>query len=125
MMNKNQEKGPPTGKIILSQRPDGDRKRIVVESENDAFLVLREYLLEGWHAKVDGKQTPIYFADGIGRAVFETAGRHEVIFEFKPRNLFWGFAVSATTLMAMAAAILISGFSAYPKGPEVDRLSKE
>ncbi|HEY5691152.1 MAG TPA: YfhO family protein, partial [Cyclobacteriaceae bacterium] len=63
-------------------------KRIVYESSSatDGLAVFSEiYYPNGWQATIDSKEVPILRADYILRALEVPAGRHEIVFEFKPR----------------------------------------
>ncbi len=75
------------GRVTAEDRPDGDRLILDVEARTAAMLVVREYLMPGWHCRVDGAEVPIFFADGIGRAVALEPGTHHVLFTFTPPRL--------------------------------------
>jgi len=105
--------GGVIGRVIGVDRPDGDHERIVAETSGPAWLVAREYLMPGWSARVDGREAAIYFADGIGRAVFLTPGRHVVEFMFQPKELRRGAWISffaALAMIALLASWLVSEY---------------
>jgi uncharacterized membrane protein YfhO len=54
---------------------------------------------------VDGEAATIYQANGCVRAVRLEAGRHEVVFQFRPRPFFLGAAISGVS----AILFLIAG----------------
>jgi Bacterial membrane protein YfhO len=75
-----------------------DSLAVEVETNSPGLLVVSEQYYPGWHACVDGKETPIYAVDGILRGVFLSAGKHTVIFEYKPLSFSIGLMVSVTSL---------------------------
>ena len=106
---------PPSGtadkdfsdRIIRVDRPDGDQELIEVELSSPGVLVVREYFMKGWHAEIDGEEAPIYYADGVGRALFLNAGHHQIRFYFKLPGLFWGGLISAITAITLAIGAMI------------------
>ena len=81
--------------------------RIVLRVDAPAagWLVLADAFYPGWEARVDGQPTPLYAADGLFRAVAVPPGPHEITFDFRPRSLWLGAALSAVGV-ALAAAVL-------------------
>ena len=57
----------------------------------------------GWRASVEGVPTPIYRANALYRAIRVPAGARQVVFEYTPRSLRWGAALSLASLAATAA----------------------
>jgi hypothetical protein len=84
--------------LIIQYEPD----RVVVETQGEApgWLVLSDRHYPGWKAKVDGKPAKIYKANVLVRAVRVPAGRTVVEFDFKPRSLRLGAAVSVPAWLA-------------------------
>ena len=71
------------------------------------MLVLSDSYYPGWTAQVDGAPSPILRANGLYRAVAIPAGRHQVVFEYRPssfRNGAWLSAASALVLVALPLA---------------------
>lgn len=63
-------------------------KRIVYESSSasDGLAVFSEiYYPKGWRATIDSKVVPILRADYVLRALAVPTGKHEIVFEFKPK----------------------------------------
>ncbi|MDA8169013.1 MAG: YfhO family protein [Nitrospiraceae bacterium] len=62
------------------------------------FVVVSEQYYPGWRAYVDGKETRIYKVDGVLRGVVVPAGRHRLLFRYRPVKI----------LVALAAGVFIS-----------------
>jgi hypothetical protein len=89
-------------------RPTGDRIVVRVQNDRSAVLVLREYLMPGWRAFIDGAQSPIYFADGIGMAVFVPSGFHTIDYTFTSPGLRVGEMLTIITLIVMISSIILT-----------------
>ena len=74
---------------LASYTPD----RVVVRTRasREALLVLADNFYAGWEARVDGRVAPILRTDHTLRGVVVPAGEHEVVFRFRPRDLYTGF----------------------------------
>ena len=74
----------------------------VIDSGVDSdggYLVFLDSFSDDWHATVDGKPAPVARANGLWRAVHLTPGRHRVEFQYRPRALAVGAAISVTGLL--------------------------
>ncbi len=65
-------------------------------------VLLADTFYPGWYATVDGAPTPIYRADYVMRAVFVTAGDHEIEFRYVPLSFRLGATISCITLAGVA-----------------------
>jgi hypothetical protein len=68
-------------------------KRIVYESmaTSNGLAVFSEiFYPKGWHATIDSKEVPIIRVDYVLRALEVPAGKHEIVFEFKPKPYILG-----------------------------------
>ena len=83
--------------------------KISVHSKGSALLLLTDTYYPGWKAYVDGKESDIYRADGLVRAVFVPAGNHIVEFSYMPKSFVIGVIISIVT------ASLLGGFWVYSK----------
>ena len=80
------------------------RVTLAAETTAPAFLVLADTAYPGWRATVDGRPTDILIADYTFRAVYLPPGAHRVTFEYAPRSVQLGVAISLMTLVALAVA---------------------
>lgn len=92
---------------ILSYKPD----RVVLETEVTAggWLVLSDLYYPGWKASIDGNQAPIQPTNHGLRGVCLPVGIHEVVFEFQPRILSYGFLLTGSALVVLIVALVIWG----------------
>lgn len=93
-------------RVLAVTTPDGDHETVSVSLDAPAWIVIREYLLPGWQARLDGQPTCLYWADGISRAVFAPAGKHELAFAFRPPELRRGAWLSVATALILILALL-------------------
>jgi len=88
------------------ESPGGAEVRLEVDFPAAGWLVLLDNFYPGWTAEVDGERVGVLRADYTFRAVPVPAGRHEVVFRFRPGSLTLGLALSAL------GVILLVGFLA-------------
>lgn len=72
--------------------------KIQTQTQSDEILVLADQYEEGWHARIDGKETLISPANLIFRAVKIPPGNHEVVFNYYPESFDTGLKISGATL---------------------------
>jgi hypothetical protein len=70
------------------------------------FLVLSEMYFPGWHALVDGAETPIYRTNYLFRGVVVPAGQHTVTFFYRPVSAMIGIVISAGALLICGLLLL-------------------
>jgi hypothetical protein len=86
---------------------DWSPDRIALVSEGAAgTLVLSEVAYPGWQVWVDDQPAEILTVDGLLRGVNLDAGRHQVVFEFRPVRLYAGLALAV--LGWLACLVIIS-----------------
>ena len=77
-----------------------------INAGQDGLVVFSEiYYPHGWVATIDGQETNILRANFLLRALEIPAGKHEVVFEFKPDAYYTG-----NTVMAICTLLIIIGF---------------
>ena len=81
--------------------------RVVIEvkASQPAMLFLGDTHYPGWSARIDGRETPIYRANYLFRAVAIPAGTHTVEFTYAPRSFRIGAMISLLTGLAVLAAL--------------------
>ncbi len=82
-------------------------ERVAIEVDADApgYLVLADAWYPGWEATVDGEPSPIHRADVLFRAVAVDAGRHRVVFTFRPASLRVGAVISLAGLVVLTIVV--------------------
>jgi hypothetical protein len=87
-------------------RYDPDEIAVTVDVPRDGLVVLNELGFPGWEVEVDGTPADPLRANYMMRAVYVTAGRHQIVWSFHPahyRLLLDGY-LAALTLMLVAFA---------------------
>ncbi|PJE70020.1 hypothetical protein COU97_02035 [Candidatus Shapirobacteria bacterium CG10_big_fil_rev_8_21_14_0_10_48_15] len=69
------------------------------ESLQPALLFLTDNDYPGWQAQIDGQRAAILRADFTFRAVAVPAGKHQIVFSYRPKAFFWGLRVSFLSLI--------------------------
>jgi hypothetical protein len=93
------------GKLAIAAARN-DAIDIDVELAEDGVVILRDVMLEGWTADVDGVPAPIAIADGLFRAVEVPAGTHRLRFAYQPPGLVAGLALAALAWLLLGLVLL-------------------
>jgi uncharacterized membrane protein YfhO len=94
----------PTSQIdILVSDVNGTNIR--TETSAPSALVLSQFAYPGWHATIDGRETPVLVADFALPAVELPVGRHQVEFRFVPGAFKLGAVISICCLALSALAL--------------------
>jgi hypothetical protein len=77
--------------------------RITIEtaSKGDGRLILTDLAYPGWRVTVDGEPANSLISDEIFRSVDVPAGNHTVVWNYRPRSLYWGAGMSLVTLVTL------------------------
>jgi hypothetical protein len=86
-------------------RDESGRIEIVAATATGGNVSLADTYYPGWVATVDGQPAPISAELGLFRSVPVPAGRHLVVFEYRPQSLRLGLALTAGGLL-LAVAVL-------------------
>jgi hypothetical protein len=104
-----------TAEIRLTEyRPN----RMVYESRSgsEQFAVFSEiYYDKGWNAYVDGKQTEYYRVNYVLRGMVVPEGKHEIVFEFRPRSYYAGTGISLVSSILLALILAGALYLEYRK----------
>ncbi len=84
-------------------------------SSKPTMLVVSDLFYPGWEAKIDGQSTTIYLTDYAFRGVFVKPGEHQITFEYKPKSLYWGIAISSLSLLILLFILNINKRYVMPK----------
>jgi uncharacterized membrane protein YfhO len=76
-----------------------DRVVLDVDAAAPSLIVLTDSYDPGWTATVDTRPAKIFPVDILFRGVPVQAGRHEVVFAYRPVLLFVGAAISAAAIL--------------------------
>lgn len=75
--------------------------RIVISASGPGQLILSEIMYPGWQASVDGQRASIETVESVLRGVPLPAGPHTIAFEFHPRWVYIGAALTAFGLLIL------------------------
>lgn len=94
------------GKVeINSWSPD----RMALTSEGPAgLLTLAEIAYPGWQAWVDGRAATVETVEGLLRGVTLTAGKHQIIFEFRPVTVYLGTGMAGIAWIGLILYLLVN-----------------
>ncbi len=109
---------PMANKVLLIQSPKitamksgtSDTKIVNYESQkvvvrvttdNDGLLFISDAWYPGWQAFVDGKETNIFRANYMFRALEVPQGTHSVEFIYKPKSFYNGLQISIFSFVAL------------------------
>ncbi len=100
---------PLPGPVAATIVDDGaNRVAVRVDAPGPGYLVLADPYYGGWQATVDGQPAPLLRADWVFRAVPVGAGRHDVVFRFRPTSLLVAGAVSGLAWLLALATISVA-----------------
>jgi uncharacterized membrane protein YfhO len=80
---------PGTGSATITSYT-ADQVSIATDAQTPKLLFLSDVYDAGWQASIDTNPSKIYRADYDFRAVSVPAGKHTVVFSYKPGELRWG-----------------------------------
>jgi len=85
-------------------RPGWEGCRLFSNPKPAALLSSTEGFHPGWIAILDGKRVPTVKVNFVFRGVYAlTPGNHRLVWEFRPRSLFQGLAVSSSGFLLLFA----------------------
>ncbi len=73
--------------------------KLEAESRGNSMLFLSEVYYPEWKAYVDGKETKIYKAFGLFRAIYLPKGKHNIEFKWDPKIFYIGALISLVTFV--------------------------
>ncbi len=69
-----------------------------VDATRGGWLFIADNMYPGWIATLDGKPTPLFAAQVMGKAVWVPTGKHRVEVRFESRSFRLGLTITAVTL---------------------------
>ena len=100
-----------TSKIVLKTYAPNDLNYEYTAPKQQVAVFSEIYYQPGWVATVDGKETPIFRANYVLRAMLLPAGSHKVEMKFQPGSYYTGekvaLASSSLILLLFAGAIFL------------------
>ena len=80
-----------------------------VDTPRSAMLVLNDMWDSGWKVEVDSAKQPLLEVNYAFRGVVVPAGKHRVMFRYRPAPLFIGLGISGATIFLLLAACVYVG----------------
>jgi hypothetical protein len=111
----------PSREQVTFKEDTGDSVRLTAIASAPGLIVMSDVYDPGWKAYVDGKEAPIYVADGAFRAVSVPAGEHVIEFRYEPLTLRIGLIISMFFTLVSLGIVLGLGRRTYlgRKSPSV------
>jgi uncharacterized membrane protein YfhO len=94
------------GGSVLDQKTIFGERTLSVQSDGACPLVVTDAYYPGWKALIDGKETKIYIANYLFRAVQVPEGKHTVTFIYRPESFFYGAAISFLSFCIVTMLLL-------------------
>lgn len=120
---ENSAAGPVPGAVRRAEYGRG-HVRLEVEAVAPGWLVLRDLYFPDWEALVDGQPAEVRVADTAFRAVPLAAGRHEILFLYRPDSFKIGLVLSFLAALVVAIGWLKGGVGKRP-GRFIGRAGRE
>jgi len=92
---------PPQAVCCVLAEELPERVTLQVDAPQPGISVLADTFTPGWRATVDGVGTPILRTNGMFRGVYTPAGKHTVVFVYRPLWFRLGLALSVGTLVLL------------------------
>jgi hypothetical protein len=92
-----------------------DMELKVTTSGNNLLFFSETYYPKGWKAFIDGKETPIYRADYLFRAVLVPPGIHKLEMKFEPTGFYLGKNLSLFANLFVIGGLAFFGFDRWMK----------
>ncbi len=89
------------GQVVLLVDEGPGRVRVEVEADGPGWLVLSDLWYPGWRVRIDGEPGRLLRADYLFRAVPIAAGKHSIVFEYRPLSFVVGLGLSLVGMVAV------------------------
>lgn len=84
--------------------PDSETVIVEVSTDQRGYVVLTDAWYPGWQVTVDGRESKLYRANYLFRAVEIDAGESTIEFQYRPESFYWGSRVSGVFALAILLA---------------------
>ncbi|MBN2310100.1 MAG: YfhO family protein, partial [Candidatus Hydrogenedentes bacterium] len=88
-----------------------ERVIVRVDAPQPGITILSDTLAPGWKATLGGAPSPILKANGVFRGIATPAGRHEIVFYYRP----WSVIAGAGIALTLAALLAGTGLAALAR----------
>jgi len=102
-------------KIINITKYDQQYVKLKSETDGNSLLVFTDTQYPGWKAFIDEKETKIFTADYIFRAIYLPKGLHNIEFRFEPLSFRVGLLISISCLFICLVVLIASGNKYFKK----------
>ena len=86
---------------------DSSRARVTSNTTERSTVTIAQCDASGWTVTVDGKDAKKSLFFDVFRAVDVPAGRHEIVWAYRPRALFFGAVMTAITLASLTLSVFV------------------
>ncbi len=95
----------PTETVKVSY-PTPQRAELEVSLESPGLVILSDLYYPGWELTIDGRPAPIYRVNRLMRGAAVPAGRHRLVYSYKPRSFRIGLVISILGLSGLGLVAL-------------------
>jgi hypothetical protein len=83
--------------------------RVRAECSAPCLLVLTDLAYPGWRASVDGARAEVALVNALFRGVRLEAGRHEIVYRYRPVSFWLGVGLALAAIAGLVAAAARAG----------------
>ena len=91
-------------------RRNCNKVEIATDLNEAGYLVFTDSYYPGWKAAVDGKETEIFPTNVLFRSIKLPAGKHSVLFEYRPQSFLLGTMLFALASLGMILHLLCRAY---------------
>ena len=99
---------PSADESVRVVRHEPDRVELEAVLERPGIVVLADVYYPGWTMTIDGRAAPVYRANHLMRGAAVDAGRHRLVYAFRPASFRNGLVVSCLGFAALGLLALWS-----------------
>ena len=107
----------PASTVARVARDGAEKVTVQAVAKRPGYLILDDSAYPGWTALLDGHPVAWHAANGNFRAVAIPAGRHVVVFSYKPSSVAIGAIIAALSAVALLALVGLGAIFARRRRP--------